>query len=85
MLVEFASAVDAARCSIEIQRALASQNANVQQNVQMQLRIGVHVGDIIIEDHDIFGDGVNIAARHARGFAYRRCQRCIRGTRRHGT
>ena len=63
MLVEFASAVAAARCAVEIQHALAAQNADVQQDVQIQLRIGVHVGDVIIDDNDIFGDGVNIAAR----------------------
>src|ERR1700676_3500659 len=63
MLVEFASAVDAARCSVEVQRAMAAQNADVPQDVRIEFRIGVHVGDIIIDDNDIFGDGVNIAAR----------------------
>ncbi len=63
MLVEFASVVDAVRCSIEVQRAMAAQNAGVPQEVRIEFRIGVHVGDIIIDDNDIFGDGVNIAAR----------------------
>src|SRR3954470_19901024 len=63
MLVEFASAVDAARCSVEVQRAMAGQNADVPQNARIEFRIGIHVGDIIIDDNDIFGDGVNIAAR----------------------
>ena len=63
MLVEFASAVDAARCAVEIQRAMAAQNADVPQEVRIEFRIGIHVGDIIIDDDDIFGDGVNIAAR----------------------
>jgi TolB-like protein/class 3 adenylate cyclase/tetratricopeptide (TPR) repeat protein len=63
MLVEFASAVDAARCAVEIQRDTAAQNANVPQDWRIEFRIGVHVGDIIIDDNDIFGDGVNIAAR----------------------
>ncbi len=63
MLVEFASAVDAARGSVEIQRAMAAQNADVPQNIRIEFRIGIHVGDIIIDDNDIFGDGVNIAAR----------------------
>ncbi len=63
MLVEFASAVDAARCSVEVQRAIAAQNADVSQDVRIEFRIGVHLGDIIIDDNDIFGDGVNIAAR----------------------
>ena len=63
MLVEFASAVDAARCAVEIQRDVAAQNVDVPQEGKIEFRIGVHVGDIIIDDNDIFGDGVNIAAR----------------------
>jgi TolB-like protein/class 3 adenylate cyclase len=63
MLVEFASAVDAARCAVEVQRGMAGQNADVPQDVRIEFRIGIHVGDIIIDDNDIFGDGVNIAAR----------------------
>lgn len=63
MLVEFASAVDAARCAVEVQRGMAAQNADVPQDLRIEFRIGIHVGDIIIDDNDIFGDGVNIAAR----------------------
>src|SRR6266404_4684095 len=63
MLVEFASAVDAARCAVEIQRGMAEQNADAAQDNRIKFRIGIHVGDIIIEENDIFGDGVNIAAR----------------------
>src|SRR3984893_9394355 len=63
MLVEFASAVDAARCAVEVQRGMAAQNADVPQEVRIEFRIGIHVGDIIFDDNDIFGDGVNIAAR----------------------
>jgi adenylate cyclase len=63
MLVEFASAVDAARCAMEVQRSVARQNADVPQDLRIEFRIGIHVGDIIIDDNDIFGDGVNIAAR----------------------
>ena len=63
MLVEFASAVDAARCAVEVQRSMAAQNADVPQDIRIEFRIGIHVGDIIIDDNDIFGDGVNIAAR----------------------
>ena len=63
ILVEFASAVDAARCAIEVQRRMSEQNTDVPQAGRIELRIGVHVGDIIIDDNDIFGDGVNIAAR----------------------
>jgi len=63
MLVEFASAVDAVRSSTEVQRGMAEQNATLPQDHQIEFRIGIHVGDIIIDDNDIFGDGVNIAAR----------------------
>jgi adenylate cyclase len=63
MLVEFASAVDAARCAVEIQRGMAVRNADVPKDIRIEFRIGIHVGDIIIDDNDIFGDGVNIAAR----------------------
>jgi len=63
MLVEFASAVDAARCAVDIQRAIAKANADVSPELRIEFRIGIHVGDIIIDDNDIFGDGVNIAAR----------------------
>jgi len=63
VLVEFGSAVDAARCAIEIQREMASQNASIPAEFRIEFRIGIHVGDIIIDDDDIFGDGVNIAAR----------------------
>ena len=55
--------VDAVRCADEIQRGMAEQNIDVPQNKQIELRIGIHVGDIIIEENDIFGDGVNIAVR----------------------
>jgi adenylate cyclase len=63
ILVEFASAVDAARCSVEIQGGMVKQNSHVPQEQRIEFRIGIHVGDIIIDDNDIFGDGVNIAAR----------------------
>jgi adenylate cyclase len=63
MLVEFASAVDAARCAVEVQRGMAAHNADVPKDVRIEFRIGIHVGDIIVDDNDIFGDGVNIAAR----------------------
>jgi adenylate cyclase len=63
ILIEFASAVDAARCAVEIQHGMIERNAPVPQDKRIELRIGIHVGDVIIEDGDIFGDGVNIAAR----------------------
>jgi adenylate cyclase len=62
-LVEFASVVDAVRCADEIQRGVAEQNTDVLQDKRIEFRIGIHVGDIIIERDDIFGDGVNIAVR----------------------
>jgi adenylate cyclase len=63
MLVEFGSAVDAVRGAVEVQRGMAEQNASVPQDQRIEFRIGIHVGDIIIDDNDIFGDGVNVAAR----------------------
>jgi adenylate cyclase len=63
MLVEFASAVDAVRGAVEVQRGMAEQNASVPQDQRIEFRIGIHVGDIIFDENDIFGDGVNIAAR----------------------
>src|ERR1700728_891538 len=63
VLVEFASAVDAVRSAVEVQRDMTKQNAAVRQDERIEFRIGIHVGDIIIDDDDIFGDGVNIAAR----------------------
>src|SRR5712691_6170973 len=62
-LIEFGSVVDAVRCAVEIQRGMAEHNIDVPEVKRIEFRIGIHVGDIIIEDHDIFGDGVNIAAR----------------------
>ena len=63
VLIEFASAVDAARCAAEIQRGMSERNEPLAPASRIELRIGIHVGDIIIEEGDIFGDGVNIAAR----------------------
>ncbi len=62
-LVEFASAVDAVRCAMEIQRAMAERNAHIPEDRRFEFRIGINVGDIMIDDDDIYGDGVNIAAR----------------------
>src|SRR4030088_703188 len=62
-LVEFGSVVDAVRCAVEIQCGMAEQNIDVSQVKRIEFRIGIHVGDIIFDDNDIFGDGVNIAAR----------------------
>jgi len=63
LLVEFSSVVDALRCATELQAAMAERNANVAVDHRIEFRIGINVGDIIVEGGDIFGDGVNIAAR----------------------
>jgi adenylate cyclase len=63
VLVEFPSAVDAVRCAIEIQRTMAARNAAIPEDRRVEFRIGINVGDIIIDEGDIYGDGVNIAAR----------------------
>ncbi len=62
-LVEFASAVDATRCAIEIQKDMAERNSVIPEDRRIQLRIGINVGDIIVDGDEIYGDGVNIAAR----------------------
>jgi class 3 adenylate cyclase/pimeloyl-ACP methyl ester carboxylesterase len=63
LLVEFASVVDAVGCAVKIQRSMARRNAGIPVERQIVFRIGINVGDIIIDGDDIFGDGVNIAAR----------------------
>ena len=63
ILVEFGSVVEAVACAVQIQRDMAQRNAAVPAERRMNFRIGVHLGDVIIENDDIFGDGVNIAAR----------------------
>jgi adenylate cyclase len=63
ILVEFVSVVDAVRCAVDIQRGMVERNADVPADKRIQFRIGINVGDIIIDGDDIFGDGVNVAAR----------------------
>jgi adenylate cyclase len=63
MLVEFASVVDALCCGVEAQRGMAERNADMPQDKRIEFRVGIHQGDIIIDGDDIFGDGVNVAAR----------------------
>src|SRR5918994_5847238 len=63
MLVEFQSVAEAVQCAVEIQRRMARRNADVPAARWIQFRIGINLGDIIIEGGDIFGDGVNVAAR----------------------
>src|SRR5262245_50293949 len=63
ILVEFVSVVDAVRCAVDIQRGMVERNAELPADSRIQFRIGINVGDIIIDGDDIFGDGVNVAAR----------------------
>jgi class 3 adenylate cyclase len=63
LLVEFGSVVDALRCAVEIQQDMAERNAGIEVAERIDFRIGIHQGDIVVEDGDIFGDGVNVAAR----------------------
>src|SRR6266568_4267919 len=63
LLAEFSSVVDAVRCALDVQRGMAERNADVPQEKRIEFRIGINVGDIMIDRGDIFGDGVNVAAR----------------------
>ena len=63
LLIEFASVVDALRCASEVQQAMAGRNAEMAVAERIEFRIGINVGDVVVEDGDLFGDGVNIAAR----------------------
>jgi adenylate cyclase len=62
-LAEFQSVVDAVRCAAEVQRGMAERNADARPEKRIEFRIGINLGDVIVEEHDIFGDGVNVAAR----------------------
>src|SRR4029077_12705220 len=62
-LVEFASAIDAVTCAVDIQKSVHERNANEAGDKEIWFRIGINVGDIIVDGDDIYGDGVNIAAR----------------------
>jgi adenylate cyclase len=63
LLAEFSSVVDAVRCAVEVQRGMFEREQDVPEERRIRFRIGINVGDIIVEEHDIFGDGVNVAAR----------------------
>ena len=63
ILVEFASVVNAVQCAVEVQRAMARRNADVPKDLRVEFRVGINIGDIIIEGDDIYGDGVNVATR----------------------
>jgi class 3 adenylate cyclase len=62
-LAEFASVVDAVKYAVEMQRGMAKRNADTPPEKRIEFRIGINLGDVIVEEHDIFGDGVNVAAR----------------------
>jgi len=63
LLIEFASVVDAVRCAVELQRGMTERNADVPTDRRLEFRIGINLGDVILDEGDIYGDGVNIAAR----------------------
>jgi adenylate cyclase len=63
LLIEFASVVDAIHCAMDVQRGITERNVSVPLGKRLEFRIGINIGDVIIEDNDIFGDGVNVAAR----------------------
>ena len=63
VLVEFPSVVDAVRCAVEVQRAMSERNAGAPPDKRIEFRVGINLGDIISDEHDIYGDGVNVAAR----------------------
>ena len=63
VLAEFASAIEAVRCGIEIQQDLEGRNAELDPERRMEFRIGINLGDVMIEGDDIYGDGINVAAR----------------------
>src|SRR5438067_2236261 len=63
VLVEFASVVDAVRCAVEVQQVMPERNTGVAADSRIELRIGINLGDVIVEGDDLYGDGVNIAAR----------------------
>jgi len=63
LLIEFASIVDAVRCAVVVQQGMKDRNANIEESRRIRFRVGINVGDVIVDEGDIFGDGVNVAAR----------------------
>ena len=82
MLVEFPSVVHAVACAVEIQRAMRNRNSEVPPDNRIEFRIGINLGDVIVEDDDIYGDGVNVAAR-LEGIARARRHRGLKSVRDH--
>jgi adenylate cyclase len=62
-LVEFASVVDAVRCAVAVQQAMPERDTGIAADSRIEMRIGINLGDVIVEGDDLYGDGVNIAAR----------------------
>ena len=62
-MAEFGSVVDAVRSAAELQRGMADRNADIPEDKRIAFRVGINLGDVIVEEQDIFGDGVNVAAR----------------------
>src|SRR4029077_18262309 len=62
-LAEFASVIAAVRCAMDMQRGMIERNVSIPPTERIEFRIGINLGDVIVEEHDIFGDGVNVAAR----------------------
>ena len=63
LLAEFASVVDAVRCAVEVQRGMVERNDPIPSDQRIEFRVAINLGDVIVEKEDIFGDGVNVAAR----------------------
>src|SRR5215469_13059834 len=63
LLIEFGSVVDALHCASDVQTAMGQRNVDVPPEARIEFRVGIHQGDIVVDDGDIFGDGVNVAAR----------------------
>jgi class 3 adenylate cyclase len=63
MLIEFASVVDAVRCAVVVQQGIEDRNANLLEAERIRFRIGINLGDVMVDEGDMFGDGVNVAAR----------------------
>src|SRR5207245_5478009 len=63
ILIEFASVVDALRCALDVQRGMDGRNADVSADRRIEFRVGINLGDVVIEGEDLLGDGVNVAAR----------------------
>ena len=63
LLAEFASVVDAVRCAVTFQEGMRVRNEDVSEDRRIEFRIGVNLGDVIVQDDDVYGDGVNVAAR----------------------